>query len=918
MTRAGARADGPDLGDRDLEVREHLEQEGLELVVGAVDLVDQEHDGLLALDRLEQRPPDQELAAEELLLGHGALLRRPDVEQLARVVPLVDGVGDVEALVALQTDQPRAERSGERLRRLGLADPRLALEQQRLLEAQGEEQRRRQPPLGQVGGPAAGLLQLADRPVGHASTIGPRTVVRTGASAVSTMTSSAFTDVIVPRSRQEAVGAFGDGAGVTVVAGGTIVMPEIALGRLRPTRTLLLARAGLDGITRENGRVTIGATVPVAGSRTPGAARHLLALRRRHRGPRAGDDRRQPLRPAGCREPARRPAGGVARARRPRALGRRGRGAHRLGGGLPRRRRRRPARAGHRGRPSPGAPRRPGWAGRTPTPTRSSRWPAPRRTAASASPSAAPARAPGAPARSSRRSPTEPRRRRRPARAGRRAAARRRARVGLVPRRMLPRSWPAPRPAVRRLLHAADRQRGRARGREPAAPALLHVLREELDVTSPKAGCQQGGCGACTVLVDGEPRRSCLLPLAAGRRRLGHHGRGARRRPALSRRSRPRSTSTTRPSAASARRASCWRRTALLERERGRRRATEIIEALAGHVCRCTGYVKIVEAVEAAARGDVGTTHLAAAGSARGTLTEGSAGMKASAHVSPLRRRRAGHRADDVRRRRPRPGHALGEGAALAAPPRRDHPPRHVEGRAHPGVRDRDHPRRRAAERLRPPRGARRAGRRAAARRGRGPLQGPADRGRRRRGRGTAREASRRSRSTTRSASRSSTSARPSTPTRRGSTPGGRSSTTSAARPPARPQGRRRRGLRRGRRDRRGRLPARAIEHCPLEPQVGARRARGGRPADDLLVHAGDVLLDGRRRAHLQVAAEQAEVRRRHGRRRLRRQGRHGHGDDLRAARAQGAAAGQVALDARGGVPRLLDARPGTWRSPTR
>src|SRR3954471_9501476 len=49
----------------------------------------------------------------------------------------------------------------------------------------------------------------------------------------------------------------------------------------------------------------------------------------------------------------------------------------------------------------------------------------------------------------------------------------------------------------------------------PGLPPLLHVLREELSITSPKAGCQQGGCGACTVLVAGEPRRSCLLPLAA-------------------------------------------------------------------------------------------------------------------------------------------------------------------------------------------------------------------------------------------------------------------------------------------------------------------------------------------------------------------------------------------------------------------
>src|SRR5213596_2588429 len=41
---------------------------------------------------------------------------------------------------------------------------------------------------------------------------------------------------------------------------------------------------------------------------------------------------------------------------------------------------------------------------------------------------------------------------------------------------------------------------------------LLYVLREELGITSPKAGCEQGGCGAWTVLVDGEPRRSCLTP----------------------------------------------------------------------------------------------------------------------------------------------------------------------------------------------------------------------------------------------------------------------------------------------------------------------------------------------------------------------------------------------------------------------
>lgn len=70
--------------------------------------------------------------------------------------------------------------------------------------------------------------------------------------------------MVVPASADEAVAAFGDGTGVTVVAGGTIVIPEIAAGRLRPKSALLLARAGLDGIARGGGRVTIGAAAPLA------------------------------------------------------------------------------------------------------------------------------------------------------------------------------------------------------------------------------------------------------------------------------------------------------------------------------------------------------------------------------------------------------------------------------------------------------------------------------------------------------------------------------------------------------------------------------------------------------------------------------------------------------------------------------
>ncbi len=45
--------------------------------------------------------------------------------------------------------------------------------------------------------------------------------------------------------------------------------------------------------------------------------------------------------------------------------------------------------------------------------------------------------------------------------------------------------------------------------------ALLWVLRDQLDITGPKYGCGEGQCGACTVLIDGVARRSCITPVAS-------------------------------------------------------------------------------------------------------------------------------------------------------------------------------------------------------------------------------------------------------------------------------------------------------------------------------------------------------------------------------------------------------------------
>jgi len=136
--------------------------------------------------------------------------------------------------------------------------------------------------------------------------------------------------------------------------------------------------------------------------------------------------------------------------------------------------------------------------------------------------------------------------------------------------------------------------------------SLLDVLREELGITSPKAGCNQGGCGACTVLVDGEPRRSCLVPLAAvdGASVTTVEGLGTDGELAPVQAAFYDHYATQCGFCVSGFMLAAH---SLLEREPGAGR-DQIMEGLAGHMCRCTGYVKIVEAVEAAARGDVDTS----------------------------------------------------------------------------------------------------------------------------------------------------------------------------------------------------------------------------------------------------------------------------------------------------------------------
>ena len=139
--------------------------------------------------------------------------------------------------------------------------------------------------------------------------------------------------------------------------------------------------------------------------------------------------------------------------------------------------------------------------------------------------------------------------------------------------------------------------------------SLLEVLRGELNIMSPKAGCLQGACGTCTVLVDGEPRRSCLVPIATleGAQITTVEGLGA-----------PGDLAPIQAAFHERYAAQCGYCTpgmlmaaqALLARNNGPVERDQVIDALGGHICRCTGYVKIVDAVIAASRGEVHVAEL--------------------------------------------------------------------------------------------------------------------------------------------------------------------------------------------------------------------------------------------------------------------------------------------------------------------
>jgi 4-hydroxybenzoyl-CoA reductase subunit gamma len=141
---------------------------------------------------------------------------------------------------------------------------------------------------------------------------------------------------------------------------------------------------------------------------------------------------------------------------------------------------------------------------------------------------------------------------------------------------------------------------GRVRELAAAQGALLlEVLRDTLGLTGTKQGCDGGECGACTVLVDGQPRLACLTLAATveGQAIETIEGQGHSGEPSALQRAFHEKLGT--------QCGICTPGMVLAAEGLLRRNAhpseAQIREALAGNLCRCTGYVKIIEAVQAAA-----------------------------------------------------------------------------------------------------------------------------------------------------------------------------------------------------------------------------------------------------------------------------------------------------------------------------
>ncbi len=134
---------------------------------------------------------------------------------------------------------------------------------------------------------------------------------------------------------------------------------------------------------------------------------------------------------------------------------------------------------------------------------------------------------------------------------------------------------------------------------EPETP-LLYVLRNDLELNGPKFGCGLAQCGACTVLVDGNPVRSCVMPVAsvAGRNIVTLEGLGSRDEP------HPLQAAFIKEQAMQCgycTNSMVMTAAALLEKNKNPTEE-QIRSALRGNLCRCGAHGRIVRAISEAAR----------------------------------------------------------------------------------------------------------------------------------------------------------------------------------------------------------------------------------------------------------------------------------------------------------------------------
>lgn len=136
----------------------------------------------------------------------------------------------------------------------------------------------------------------------------------------------------------------------------------------------------------------------------------------------------------------------------------------------------------------------------------------------------------------------------------------------------------------------------------PDSRILLDLLREDIELTGTKRGCDLGTCGCCTVLLDGRPTLSCLslARLVEGREVTTIEGLSP-----------PQGLSPVQAAFVQHGATQCGfctpgfvvTATALL-RDRPHPSHEEVVRAISGNLCRCTGYTKIIEAIEAVGRGE--------------------------------------------------------------------------------------------------------------------------------------------------------------------------------------------------------------------------------------------------------------------------------------------------------------------------